>query len=156
MSFEIVPGQSRTAVDRDRSSRMAIKSGPQMEVMNITFSSPKFDLSTPIFIRRKFQDRPVITGSPSNPGIMLLSRNLNAAFERRRMYDLQYNTHLVDYVVRMIAFINKDDPMANAPFLWSDYPAGSEAPWLYRMPSDEELLDISLRPEADIGTGGQR
>src|SRR5258708_21718848 len=61
-----------------------------------------------------------------------------------------YNTKLVEYVIRMVAFINKHYPLSRSLYLWSDYDdlASGRKPLsgrlLYGMPSDEELLKISL------------
>ena len=64
------------------------------------------------------------------------------------MRDFDYNTNLVRYLVRMIAFINKHHSVARAPFLWSDYEKlAADRRLLYRMPSDDELLKLSLEPE---------
>ena len=50
MAFEIVAGQSRTAIDPAKSSRMTIRGRPQIEFMEVTFSSPDFSLSMPLII----------------------------------------------------------------------------------------------------------
>jgi hypothetical protein len=37
------------------------------------------------------------------------------------MSNIDYNTKFVEYVIQMIAFINKNFPLATSPYLWSDY-----------------------------------
>jgi hypothetical protein len=125
---------------------MFIKSGPQIEHKDAIFTSSDISLDFGVKIRRKFPDQPVVSNDPSNPCVMLSSGDLNRAFAKKNMLDIERNTRLVEYLIQMIAFINRNTPLANAAFLWSDYGKVRPGRWLYRMPSDEELLRVSQQP----------
>jgi hypothetical protein len=144
MPFIMDANQSRTAINPDTNSRMFIKSGPQMEHKDAIFTSPSISLEFGIEIRRKFLDQPVATNDPRNPCVMLSAGDLNRALAAQGMHDFERNTRLIEYLIQMIAFINRNTPLANAPFLWSDYERLRPDRWLYHMPSDEELLKLTL------------
>jgi hypothetical protein len=147
MPFTLSKDRSSSAIDSTANSRMSIESGPQIEYKKVMFASPDISPDFGIEIRRKFPDQPVVTSDLRNPCVMIRSEDLNAAFAKRGMQDFERNTRLVEYLVRMVAFINMHQRLANAPFLWSNYEQLTPARWLYRMPSDEELVRISLHPE---------
>jgi hypothetical protein len=149
MPFILLKDRSRTAIDTVTGSRMFIKSGPQIEYKKAIFTHPDISLDFGIEIRRKFPDQPIVTDDPRNPCVMIRAGDLNAAFAARGMRDFEQNTLLAEYLARMIAFINKHHRLANAPFLWSDYEKLRPDMRLYRMPSDEELLKLSMQPESD-------
>jgi hypothetical protein len=146
MAFILSKGKKVT--DPEKNAHMQITGGPQIEYNKATFTSPSISLALQIEIRKKFPDQPVITNDPRNPCVMIASGVLDMGFRARKMQDVQRNTELVHYLVRMIAFINKGYPLANSPFLWSDYEEFSKGRQLtYIMPSDDELLKISIQPE---------
>jgi hypothetical protein len=147
MPFILLNGRSRTAIDTATGSRMFIKSGPQIEYKKVMFTCPDISLDFGIEIRRKFPDQPVVTDDPGNPCVMIRAGDLNTAFATRGMRDFEQNTLLACYLARMIAFINKHHRLANSPFLWSDYEKLRPDIRLYRMPSDEDLLKLSIQPE---------
>jgi len=150
MSFILVQDRSCTAIDPATDSRMFIKSGPQIEYKKVIFTRPDISLEFGIEIRQKFPDQPVVTADPRNPCVMIRAGDLNAAFAKRDMRDFGQNTLLVEYLIRMIAFINRHHRLSNAPFLWSDYERLPPNMRLYRMPSDEELLKLSMLPKPDL------
>jgi hypothetical protein len=115
-----------------------------MDANHAIFTSPSISLEFGIEIRRKFLDQPVATNDPRNPCVMLSAGDLNRALAAQGMHDFERNTRLIEYLIQMIAFINRNTPLANAPFLWSDYERLRPDRWLYHMPSDEELLKLTL------------
>jgi hypothetical protein len=146
MAFILAKGKK--AFDPEKNAQMQITGGPQIEYNKATFNSPIISLAIQIEIRRKFPDQPLIKNDPRNPCVMITSGVLDMGFRARKMQDIERNTELVLYLVRMIAFINKGYPLATSPFLWSDYEEFSKGrQFTYRMPSDEELLKISMQPE---------
>ena len=154
MSFILVQDRSGTqAIDPATDSRMFIKSGPQIEYKKVIFTRPDISLGFGIEIRQKFPDRArlvtVVTRRKS-ACVMIRAGDLNAAFAKRDMRDFGQNTLLVEYLIRMIAFINRHHRLSNAPFLWSDYERLPPNMRLYRMPSDEELLKLSMLPKPDL------
>jgi hypothetical protein len=72
------------------------------------------------------------------------------------MTNIEQNTKLVELAIRMIAFVNKHYPQSTSPYLWSDYQdymSGQKAsvgPFLYTMPSDQQLYSISINPDAPL------
>jgi hypothetical protein len=146
MAFALNTDRIRSAMDPETNGRMTIDSGPQLEYRLAKYSSPEVSMEMEIAIRRKFPSEPVVANDPENPCIMISTGYLNRALQKRNMRDVEYNTRLVKYLIRMIAFINKHYPLCTAPFLWSDYEKlPKNIDLLYRMPSDEELLTISLQ-----------
>jgi hypothetical protein len=137
----------RSAADPDTNSRMVIDSTPQIEFLRARFQSPDISLDFGIVIRRKLPDQPVGINDPENPCVMIDAMDLNMALTKRNMLDFDTNTRLVEYLVGMVAFINRHFPLANAPLLWSDYTRIRWVRWLYRMPSDDELLWLSVLPD---------
>jgi len=100
---------------------MVIDSTPQIEFLRARFQSPDISLDFGIVIRRKLPDQPVGINDPENPCVMIDAMDLNMALTKRNMLDFDTNTRLVEYLVGMVAFINRHFPLANAPLLWSDY-----------------------------------
>jgi hypothetical protein len=147
MPLVLSKDRSRAAFDSATNSRVFIESGPQIDYKKVIFTSPNISLNFGIEIRQKFSGQPVVTNDPRNPCVMIRSGDLNAAFAKRGRHDFEQNTRLAEYLARMVAFVNMHHRLGNAPFLWSDYENLTPVRWFYRMPSDEELLKISLQPE---------
>jgi hypothetical protein len=65
-------------------------------------------------------------------------------------YSFERKTEFADYLIRMMAFINKRYPLAVSPYFWSDYAdhvsgrIGTGQPFVFRMPSDDELWRLSV------------
>ena len=154
MPFILTEDRIFGATDPETAARMVIDSGPEIELLTVKFSSPTLSLVTAIVIRPKFPDRRIVSNDPTNPRVMISAGDLNRAFRSQNMRDIEHNTRLVEYLIRMIAFINKKWPLAPAPFLWSDYEKFKPGTALYRMPSDDELLTISVRPEEEPPASG--
>jgi len=149
MPFILTKDRIRSAIDVDTKSRMVINSGPEIDYNLAQFSSPTLSLDIQIEIRRKFSGE---SNAPAdcqdNPGIMLSAGFIDWQLEMRNLADFEDNSRMVEYVIRMIAFINKYYPLALSPYLWSDYGTCSIGrKLLYHMPSDEELLRLSIQPE---------
>jgi hypothetical protein len=135
------------AIDTETNLRLVIKSLPEIELLAIEFSTPDHIVNTGICIRRKFHDRPLKKDDPANPGVMIPARTLNTVFLSRGMRKVELNTELTMRMIRMIASINKRYPLSGARFLWSDYDKIQRGRALFQMPSDEELLELSLQSE---------
>ena len=135
----------RSARDPESGATMVINSSPQIEYKSVEFSSPEVTLDLEIVIRRKFSDLPNFPNDPTNPSLMVSAGYLNLALRKRNLLDFNNNTTLVRFILRMVAFINKKYPLSTSPFLWSDYDdLAKRLSFVYQMPSDEELLKISL------------
>jgi hypothetical protein len=81
---------------------------------------------------------------------MISAQTLNSVFRGQKIPDIGYNTKIVERFIRMVAFINKKNPLGVSQFIWSDYdklPPGSAR---FQMPSEEELLRLTLEPEKDL------
>ncbi len=146
MPFVMTPDRRRCAVDADAGTKMCINSGPEMEFVTALFESASISLRLEIEIRPKYRDKPIVAKAPENPCVMISAGYLNMVLRRKNLLDFDRNTELVEYLVRMIAFINKYKPLANAPFLWSDFDQIPLESRLYRMPSDHDLLRLSIDP----------
>jgi hypothetical protein len=150
MPFVLTKDRIQSAVDPETSARLVIDGTTEIEYLTAKFESSETHLSVPLTIESKFPDRPFIPNDQTNPSIKIAAGNVNFAFQAKKMMDFDYNSKLVEYVVRMIAFVNKHYPLSRSPYLWSDYDdlASGRKPlngrFLYQMPSDEELLKISL------------
>jgi hypothetical protein len=87
---------------------------------------------------------------------MISAGNLNLFFRKAEMANIEQNTKLVELAIRMIAFVNKHYPQSTSPYLWSDYQdfiSGRKAligTFLYTMPSDQQLLSMSINPDAPL------
>jgi hypothetical protein len=151
MPFVLTKDRIRSAVDLETNARLVIDGTPEIEYLKAKFESPEIRFSVTLMIESKFPDRPFVANDQTNPAIMIFARDLNLFFQAKKMLDFDYNTKLVEYVVRMIAFINRHYPISRSPYLWSDYDdlASGRKPlngrFLYRMPSDDELLKMSLK-----------
>lgn len=155
MAFVQPREYARIAIDTTTQSQVVIKSTPEIETLIVEFTSPEASLETAIYIKRKFPDQPIVANDPRNPGVMIAAGNLNHAFAAQRMLDVQVNTALAERLVRMIAFLSRHSPISTVPFLWSDYDKLRSSKLLYRMPSNQELLKLSIDPEAELPkTGG--
>jgi hypothetical protein len=152
MPFILTADRVCSAIDPATNSRMFIQKGPDPYYNTVMFSSPEISLRLGIAIRRKFPDQPVVTNDPKNPCVMIRAEDLNRTFSERNMHDIEGNTRLVEYLISMIAFINRHYPLGNAPFLWSNHEKLRLPKWLYRMPSDDELLRISSQPEQETSS----
>lgn len=145
MAFVLDEHRIRSARDPESGATMVINSGPQIEYYSVEFSSPTVVLDLEIVIRHKFIDRPIIPKDSANPSVMVSAGYLNFALRKRKLFDFNNNTTLVRFIINMIAFINKKYPLSVSPFLWSDYDdLVGKLSFLYQMPSDDELLKISL------------
>jgi len=144
MPFILAKDRICSAIDQDTNSRMVINSGPQIEYNIAKFSSPAVSLDVQIEIRLKYPSEAAAPNDPSNPGVMISAGFIEWQLKLKKMSDVEYNTKIVDLIVRMIAFINKHYPLAPVPYLWSDY---NELPnrqrLSFRMPSDADLIKIS-------------
>jgi hypothetical protein len=150
MAFEYAKDRIYSAVDPETNSRLDIDSTVDIDVLVVKFSGPIIFFSTGIFLTQKFPDQPIVPNDPQNPCVMISAELINSEFRRHQEYDIEYNTRLTEHLIRMIAFINKKYPLGTSQFLWSDYeklPPGSA---LFRMPSDEDLLRLTLEPEKDL------
>jgi hypothetical protein len=147
MTFVLTEDRINGAIDPNTNSRMVINDTKEIEYIAVVFTSPDVSLKFMIMRRAKFPDRPVVSNDPSNPGVMIVSGDLQLAFATKEMRDIEGNTRLVERLVRMIAFINNRYRLAISPFLWSDYEKIRPNTLLFRMPSDETLLSLSLKPE---------
>jgi hypothetical protein len=156
MTFALTEGRMYSATDPNMNSHMVINTTKEIEFLAVVFTSPDVSLKFMIMLRSKFPDRPVVKNDPSNPGLMILAGDLQLAFAAKKMRDIEANTRLTESLIRMIAFINKHYPLATSPFLWSDYEKTRQNTFLFRMPSDEVLLRLSLEPEQELSgrTGG--
>jgi hypothetical protein len=74
---------------------------------------------------------------------MIYSGDINQAFAKNNMKSVEYNSKIVEYILQMVAFINKTFPLATSPYQWSDYEKLKPSCRLYRMPFDRELLKLS-------------
>ncbi len=81
---------------------------------------------------------------------MLRAEDFNDEFSKLAMFFFDKNTEIVEHVIRMIAFVSKHSPLSRSPYLWSNAQKLHSMRWLYRMPSDAELLQISMQPEGKI------
>jgi hypothetical protein len=141
MPFVLNSDRIRSASDPETGALMVIDSGLQIEYLFARFSSPNASLFLQIERRRKYPDMP---RGPKNPGI-LISAGLLDVVLRNHHKTFDENNQLVDYVLRMICFINKYHALATSPYLWSDYAdLPPDRHPVYRMPSDEELVRLSL------------
>jgi hypothetical protein len=136
------------AIDATTGSRVRVKSTPDQELLAVEYTAPAFArrFNASLSIRLKYPDRPCSNEEPLNPGLMLSSPTVDGSLLSHNMRDIEKNTELVERMIRMIAFINRNYPLSQSPFLWSD--AYQRSPSRFRIPSDEALLAISLDPEA--------
>jgi hypothetical protein len=140
MAFVLATDRIRSAVDSEAKTRMDIDSTPQVEWWIAKFSSENISLQIQLNIQPKSAHRQSGTINPNPPGAMISARSLNESFAKQKMIDVEYNTELAKYIVHMIAFISNRYPLADSPILWSDYDQARPPRWLYRMPSNDELL----------------
>jgi hypothetical protein len=152
MPFEMTKDRIWSAIDRETHARMLIDSGPEIEWLKVKFASPEISLQMRLAIEPKFADRQV--RDTTNPGIMINAGQLNHLMESKQFtgYDFEQKSRFVEYLIRMMAFINSHSRLATAPYFWSDYDdylSGRKGPlkFVFRMPSDDELLRISLQTE---------
>lgn len=138
----------RSVVDTETNACLKIIGTKEIEYMYATLTSPTINMNFGINIQKKFPEKPFIPGSPSNPCIMLRSADFNSEFYRLKMSNYEENSKIAEYIIRMIAFINKNYPISMAPFLWSDYNLLPRVRWIFKMPSDDYLMSISLPTES--------
>ena len=137
-----MPSHKGGVIDTETNSQLIISSTPEIETLVVKFKSDSIVLRSAIYIRPKFPDRPLVDNDRTNPRVMISAGDMNGAFLSANMHDVERNTKIVGIIVHMIIFINKIWPLALSPYLWSDYHK-LRAP-LYRMPSDEVLLNAVL------------
>jgi hypothetical protein len=148
MSFQIEGFQS--AVDTRTGARLTIRSTPEIEYRNAFLIHSGIRLPITLVIKRKVPTEGI---SKLNPSVMISAGNLNLFFRKAEMTNIEQNTKLVELAIRMIAFVNEHYPQSTSPYLWSDYQdfiSGRQAligTFLYTMPSDEQLLSISINPD---------
>jgi|ERR1700733_9215582 hypothetical protein len=151
MSFQIEGFQS--AVDARTGARLTIRSRPEIEYRDALLIHSEMRLPITLVIRRKVSTEGI---SKLNPSVMISAGNLNLFFRQAVMTDIEQNTKLVELAIRMIAFVNKHYPQSTSPYLWSDYQdfiSGRKAligTFLYTMPSDQQLLSMSINPDAPL------
>jgi hypothetical protein len=148
--FVMIENKARTAIDPLTDSRLFIKSGPEIEYYRAIFTSPDVALNFTIEIRQKFADKPVAANNPSNPTLLIYAGDLNDAFVKQGLVDFEQNTLLIEHVIRMMCFINRNRRLSPAPFFWSNYNTIRWYNYRYRMLSDEMLLSLSLDPEQGL------
>lgn len=142
MPLTLIPNHKRGVIDSETESQLIITSTPEIDALNAKFTSDSVALWTVINIKPKFPDRHLINNDQRNPRVMISAGDMNGAFLSANMHDVERNTELVKLIVRMIIFVSKVRPLAVSPYLWSDHHK-LRAP-LYRMPSDQALLDAVL------------
>jgi hypothetical protein len=151
MPFILTRDRDRSAIDPDTSARMVINRPPAEGVVEVKFTAPGISLRLMLSLRQKFPERRV--WDATNPGIMINAGNLNFLLSRGRQFanfDFDRKTQFVESLIRMMAFINKHYPLGPAAYFWSDYEdyvsgrKGVGAQFVFRMPSDEELLRFSI------------
>ncbi len=147
MPFILNTDRFQSASDAGTNSHLAIKSGPEIEYLDVVFQSPEISLNMRIGLRLKFPGRPL---GQDNPAVMLFAEDLNRAFASAKMVDLDINTTIAERIIRMVAFVNKACPLSTCPFLWSNATDIHPRRWFYRMPSDDVLMALSLQPEREL------
>jgi hypothetical protein len=143
------------AVDTRTGARLTINSTPEIQYRRALFIHSGLRLRIALEIKPKVSTG-AVSNSELNPSVMISAGDLNRFFRRAGMTDIEQNTKLVELAIRMIAFVNKHYPQSTSPYLWSDYQdfiSGRKAligTFLYTMPSDEQLLSISIDPDAPL------
>ncbi len=137
----------RGAADPETGARLAIKSTPEIDQFFVEYSRGALTLKTAIFARSKHSDRPMRDNDRDNPGVLISAVGLNSAFRYRNMRDVEANSSIAEEIARMIAFVNMNHPLSKSPFLWSDFDRLPPGGLLFRLPSDAELMEISLNPD---------
>ncbi len=150
----MIENKARTAIDPLTDSRLFIKSGPEIEYLRAIFTSPDVALNFTIERRQKFADKPFAANDPSNPCLLIYSRELNDGFVKQGLVDFEKNTLLAERVIRMMCFINRHQRLSTVPVFWSDYNSVRWFRYRYRMPTDETLLSLSLDPEHGLLQSG--
>ncbi|HWB49092.1 MAG TPA: hypothetical protein VG651_08280 [Stellaceae bacterium] len=149
MPFVMNEKPIRSARDTETGAEMTVRSGPEISLLKAHFKSTEGNLILYLRLSPKYPDKPLVKNDVTNPGIMIYSAAIELELKRQRMADYAANTRLVDHAIRLLAFINRHQPLATSPFFWSDYASlyGDEQP-SFGMPSDDELLDLSMSPNA--------
>jgi hypothetical protein len=153
MSFQI--DGFRSAVDTRTGARLAVKGTPEIQYQKALLIHSGLRLQIYLEIKPRVSTA-AVSNSKLNPSLMILPGDLNRFFRKAEMTDIEQNTKLVDLAIRMIAFVNKHYPLSTSPYLWSDYQdfiSGRQAligTFLYTMPSDKQLLSISIDPDARL------
>ena len=154
MPFVLSGDRHRMALDPDTGFTMIMRTPPQEGLEEVHFASPDMKLFLLLQLKQKFPERKVF--DETNPGIMINAANLNLLLSRGPQfatYSFERKTEFAEYLIRMMGFINKRYPLAGSPYFWSNYAdymsgrTGKRLPFVFRMPSDEELLKLSLAPE---------
>ena len=152
MAFILSTDRPRKAIDPATNSEMTIAITPQADFKQVHFTSPEMKIVLPLRMLPKFPDRKAV--DETNPGIMINAGNLNLLLSRGPQfagYSFERKSQFAEYLMRMMAVINKRYPLALSPFFWSnyaDYVAGRQmGPFVFRMLSDEELLKLSVAPQ---------
>ena len=135
----------RTVYDPETRTEVSLeRAGPGTEYYDAVCSSP--ELGRFVFfvsLESKYRD----SHASDMPTIKIHSRNLDSAFRKKNMLDSDYNSHLVRYLVSGVVEISRDYPLTRSPIIYSDYEeevaCGRE--FVYCMPSDEDLLQMSKR-----------
>lgn len=135
------------AIDPETGARLTIKSTAEIGTFFVEYSRDALLLKTAIYARPKHSDRPIDNNDRDNPGVLIPAVPLNSAFSYRNMRDIEANSSIAEEIARMIAFVNKNHPLSKSLFLWSDFDRLPPDRFLFRLPSDTELLEISLNPE---------
>jgi hypothetical protein len=143
MPLQLDENWRRGAVDTETNSSLRIKSTPEIETLAVVFTAPTFKMNLSLSIKLKYPGQPWSPVDPSNPGLMVSAPTLDWALRMKNMRDVGENTNLVKQIIRMIGLINRNHPLSRSPFLWSD--ADIHPPTVFRMPSDEELLELSTQ-----------
>jgi hypothetical protein len=143
----------QSAVDMRTGARLTIRTTPQIQYRKALLIYSGIRLPIAIEIKRKVPTERI---SELNPSVMISAGNLNLYFREAEMTNIEQNTKLVELAIRMFAFVNKHYPQSTSPYLWSDYQdfiSGRKAligTFLYTMPSDEQLLSMSIDPDAPL------
>jgi hypothetical protein len=149
MPFILAEDRKLNAIDPDTNARMAIRKLPD-GLREVRFGNPEMAIRFFLRVCSKFPGEP---RDASNPDIMIAAGALNwiLSYEPQFAdYDFERKTSFAEYIIRMMAFINKHYPLGGVSLFWSDYAdyasgrKGTGRPLAFRMPSDEELIKFSM------------
>ncbi len=133
------------AIDTRNGATLKLKHTPEIDRPNAVYVSSEHEIIVSMRIARKFQDVAPADSDQSNPSILVSVESFNLYFYARKMYNFEFNTNIVESIIRMIAFANKRWPLSRSPYLWSQYDDYASGRLTLR-PGEKLLFQRELSP----------